>query len=230
MLQQQRKEKLAATLWPDYLVVSRRNVKWARIQVCADGMVRMVVPRHCSTQQIHQLFERRRDWIMRQREKYQRSVPQQLGVEPGQLMLFGRGYRYLQLSRGRDYLDREASLIHTRADLACPATREKWYRAFAKTYLHQRINQLSAAHGFHFNRLAIRAQRTRWGSCSSRANISLNWRLVKAPEAVSDYVRLHELVHTRILNHSPAFWREVARVAPHYQQAKAWLQAYGHGI
>ena len=79
----------------------------------------------------------------------------------------------------------------------------------AKLLITERLSVLAAKYGFYYNRVTIRNQKTRWGSCSHDNNISLNIRLAKLPQALMDYVLLHELVHTRIKNHSPVFWNEL---------------------
>jgi len=73
-------------------------------------------------------------------------------------------------------------------------------------------------------RVTVRGQRTRWGSCSRRGTISLNWRLIQTPEDVRDYIILHELAHLRQMNHSDRFWREVERLCPDYRSAERWLK------
>jgi predicted metal-dependent hydrolase len=84
-------------------------------------------------------------------------------------------------------------------------------QADAKKRITERLNDLAAEHGFKFNRVTLRRQKTRWGSCSPKNNISLNIKLILLPEALIDYVILHELVHTRIHNHSKQFWSELDR-------------------
>ena len=74
-------------------------------------------------------------------------------------------------------------------------------------YLKNRIIELAEYHGFNFNKITIRNQKTRWGSCSAKNNISLNIQLVRLPEKLVDYVILHELVHTLVKNHSNKFWK-----------------------
>ena len=91
------------------------------------------------------------------------------------------------------------------------------------------VTQLAAQHGYSekVRRVSVRNQRTRWGSCSRRGVISLNWRLVQLPDAVRDYVILHELAHLQHLNHSPRFWGEVERLCPDFRTAEAWLREHG---
>ena len=81
--------------------------------------------------------------------------------------------------------------------------------------------------GVTYGRLAIRDQKTRWGSCSRAGNLNFNWRLVLAPPAVLDYVVVHELAHRVELNHSVRFWRVVARYCPTMDEHRAWLRTHG---
>ena len=101
---------------------------------------------------------------------------------------------------------------------------ERLMRRCAMTALPERLARLAATHGFAVKAVSIRNQRSRWGSCSASGRISLNWRLIQFPAAIADYVMIHELVHLRHLNHSQAFWAEVARLCPPYRDARAWLR------
>lgn len=98
--------------------------------------------------------------------------------------------------------------------------------ASAKRKLKARLNALAKRHGFSYQRVFIRRQRTRWGSCSARNNISLNIRLVRLPERLMDYVILHELTHTRVKNHSAVFWQELDKYVANAKAAAAELRAY----
>jgi len=82
----------------------------------------------------------------------------------------------------------------------------------AKRKLTRRLRHLAKKHGFTYNRVFIRNQKTRWGSCSHKNNISLNMKLVKLPDELMDYVILHELAHTRVKDHSNDFWAELNRL------------------
>ena len=94
-----------------------------------------------------------------------------------------------------------------------------------------RIRELAAEHGVTgLTRVTVRNQRTRWGSCGRDGHITLNWRLVLMPPAVRDYVVIHELMHLRRMDHSPAYWRQVAEACPTFAESRAWLRANGRTL
>jgi len=103
-------------------------------------------------------------------------------------------------------------------------------RMKARAELPVRLRELAAAQGLTVTRISIRNQRTRWGSCGRDGHISLNWRLVLMPPAVRDYVLVHELMHLRRLDHSPAYWRLVAAACPGYREARQWLRTNGPAL
>lgn len=92
----------------------------------------------------------------------------------------------------------------------------------------KRVARLAPLVGVRYGRITIRNQRTKWGSCSSKGNLNFNCVLMLSPEWVRDYIVVHELCHLKEMNHSPAFWAEVARVCPDYKEAEAWLKANGN--
>ncbi len=103
-------------------------------------------------------------------------------------------------------------------------------KAAAKKDFKERASRFAPAVGVSFNRITIRSQKTKWGSCSSKGNLNFNCLLMLAPETVRDYVTVHELCHLKHMDHSPAFWKEVERVFPDYQKAKKWLRTNGGSI
>jgi predicted metal-dependent hydrolase len=103
---------------------------------------------------------------------------------------------------------------------------ERHLRRLASKELPPRVLEYAALHQLPVRRISVRNQRSRWGSCSRRGTISLNWRLIQAPGFVRDYLILHELAHLREMNHSPRFWREVERVCPDYEAAERWLKQH----
>ena len=97
---------------------------------------------------------------------------------------------------------------------------ERWYRREAAVWLGGRIEHYAPRLGVRPSRLTIRGQRSRWGSCSGKGTVSLNWRLMMVPGALADYVVVHELCHLRHMNHSPQFWAMVGDVVPDYRERR----------
>jgi len=103
---------------------------------------------------------------------------------------------------------------------------EQWYRKEAARLISGRIDELSSQMGISYQRIVIRGQKTRWGSCSHKKNLSFNWKLIMAPEPVVDYVIIHELTHLKEMNHSKRFWELVARYCPRWREHKKWLKQH----
>ncbi len=99
-------------------------------------------------------------------------------------------------------------------------------KANARQQLSQRLTELAAKYDFAYNRVTIRNQKSRWGSCSATNNISLNMKLMALPAELIDYVLLHELLHTRIKNHGPSFWAELELLVAGAKQKRQRLKAF----
>jgi predicted metal-dependent hydrolase len=95
----------------------------------------------------------------------------------------------------------------------------------AAAELPDRCHELAKSAGLTVSKVSVRDQRSRWGACSARSVITLNWRLVQMPYSVRDYVIFHELMHIHHPNHSRRFWREVDRVCSWWRDAERWLEA-----
>lgn len=107
---------------------------------------------------------------------------------------------------------------------------EKRYRQAAREYIPARVAYFETVIGVTHGAIAIRDQKTRWGSCSARGNLNFNWRLMLAPPRVLDYVVVHELCHRKEMNHSKAFWNAVETVLPDYKELRKWLQDNGRTL
>jgi predicted metal-dependent hydrolase len=102
--------------------------------------------------------------------------------------------------------------------------RQEVLRRRAKLELPSRLLELAARFGLSVSRISVRNQKWRWGSCSRSGHICLNWRLLTMPDWVRDYVMIHELMHLKRMDHSPKFWKLVARACPEYLEARAYLR------
>ena len=209
------------------LTIIRRPVKHARLRVREDSSVQLIVPNGFEQSLIDSLLQKKAAWIARHQRFFRDRVLDRRPLAANEFLLLGDVFRFVhkpELAR-KVFVDESAKEIRSGLDFALDAERERWCRAFARTELSRRLLELSEIHRLPFKRRFIRSQRTRWGTCSTRGNISLNWRLVYAPRFVADYVILHELVHTKVLNHSHQFWILLRSICPRCQEAIQWLNA-----
>ena len=93
-------------------------------------------------------------------------------------------------------------------------------------WIKNRVQQINQEYGFSYNRVSVRNQTSRWGSCSSARNFSFNYRLMFLPPRLADYVIVHELCHLEELNHSRAFWQLVSRVFPDHREIRREFRKY----
>lgn len=208
-------------------IIERRRVKYARIIVNRQLQVRLIVPKQFSRWQVKSLIEEKAPWIEKQLNHFSRIQKARIRLERGEILYQGSVYRFQHREElaGRVLVDPSEKTISSGANLLNRANLEIWYRDEARRLILRKALNWSRQYGFTFRMISIRGQKTRWGSCSSKGNLSFNWKLIKAPEAIMDYIILHELVHTEILNHSPAYWDRLGSIFPQYRTAKAWLKA-----
>jgi len=120
--------------------------------------------------------------------------------------------------------------IESRMDAAFDASIKTWLRAEATAIIPARVTVLAERLGVRPTKIIVRSQVSRWGSCSAAGTISMNWRLIKAPPVVLDYVIIHELAHLLELNHSARFWAHVQTWMPDYEQWRTWLKKNGKAL
>jgi predicted metal-dependent hydrolase len=137
------------------------------------------------------------------------------------------------VERQQQWIDKrreQVALENARPRKAIAPDVEREWRARARRELPARLLELATAHGLRVDRVSVRNQRWRWGSCSRRGHICLNWRLAQMPPSIRDYVMLHELMHLKRMDHSPRFWKLVERACPDYQIARKWLREHASGL
>ena len=212
-------------------VLYRRHPRARRylLRLRADQTVVVTLPRRGSLEFARQFAASRRAWLEKQwRILEARPAPPPV-LRPGMEALL-RGRRVaLEAREGGGRL--EIWFDNQRLQAGAPEENlrpalEEHLRALARRELAERAEELARQHGAPMRRVMVRSQRSRWGSCSVRGTISLNWRLVQVPETVRDYIILHELTHLRHLNHSARFWAAVEKVCPDYRAAEAWLKRH----
>lgn len=107
---------------------------------------------------------------------------------------------------------------------------ERWYKQEAFMVFTHRCRAYAEQMGVRYKNLNLSSAKGRWGSCTPRGNLRFNWRLVKAPIEIVDYVIVHELAHLKELNHSSRFWAVVEKHYSSYFQAKKWLKDNAHSL
>lgn len=129
--------------------------------------------------------------------------------------------------RHRDWALRQRSKV-----LAAkrPPEVETALKAQALRELPPRLLELAAQHGLTVHRISIRGQRSRWGSCSPKGHIALNYRLMLMPPHVREYILIHELMHLKQADHSRRFWRHVEAACPGFREAERWLRRNGSSL
>lgn len=215
---------------PDNCSVTRRNVKNARLRVCEDGSVQLFVPMAFTDEDIERLLEKKSQWIASKRQFFEQKSKIQL--RRNELLLFGNRYAYFYSSKYQNkvLINHESRTIQAKRDLLDISVQEKWIKTIARKYISSRARILSEALLLPYNKLYIRSQKRKWGNCSKGKNISINWRVIKAPEFVIDYIIIHELCHTVIMKHTVRFQTLLRSHCPDCEQAQAWLDKYGNSL
>lgn len=132
--------------------------------------------------------------------------------------------------RHRNWIERAREKMRAaRSSAADPFTAEeiKELKKRGKKQIPMEVSEAAGEMGVHYNRIAVRMQKTLWGSCSSKGNLNFNCLLVLLPENVRRYVIVHELCHLRQMDHSPAFWRLVEKYQPSYKEDRKQLRSQG---
>ncbi|MBR3558585.1 MAG: M48 family metallopeptidase [Bacteroidales bacterium] len=215
---------------PDNCSVIRREVKNARLRVREDGTVQLFVPVAFTDEDVEKLLEKKAQWIASKRQFFEQKT--KIKLRRNEILLFGNRYAYYYSSKYQNkvIVNHESKTIQAKRDLLDETVQEKWLKSVARKYILARVETLSEALLLPYNKLYIRSQKRKWGNCSSEKNISINWRLIKAPEFVIDYVIIHELCHTVILNHSTRFYTLLRSHCPDGDAAQAWLDRYGNSL
>jgi hypothetical protein len=222
---------VAPTDEPALRFVRRRGTRRYILRVAADGSLRVTVPWWGSQREARAFVASQGEWIARQRAR-QAAAPTRRWA-PGQAVLVDGVPQLLAVdSHGAAPEvccgDERLGMPPVDGDLR-PLV-ERWLRGRAARDLPPALHELAIRHALTVTRITIRDQQSRWGSCSRRGVVSLNWRLVQVPPFVREYVLVHELMHRRELNHSARFWRHVATACPRYVEARRWLRTEGQTL
>jgi predicted metal-dependent hydrolase len=206
----------------------RRSERARRIRVTVDPDrgVLVTLPRRARLRDAERAVDELRPWIERRLADVD-AAHAQVAARGGAIPFLG-GTLHPVPEAGRTRVRRVGDTLRVPPD--DPAAVERWLRRAARDEITPRAHRAAAALGVQVTRVAIRDQRTRWGSASSAGALSFSWRLVLAPEEVLDYVVWHEACHLREMNHSLRFWALVAEHCPGYETPRRWLREHGAAL
>lgn len=210
-----------------------------RIDVSARRGVVVVVPRGTPEHTVRRFVDEKRGWIDRARGRVEAEAgqydPDEAGELPQRLRLRALGVDYpVEFAAGeRPRVACDGAVVQVNGDTDAASSRSAlvhWLKRHAREHLPPWLERLAEEHGFTYQRVAVRGQRTRWASCSGRGTISLNYKLLFLPPRLVTHVFLHELAHTRYLDHSSRFWELLRHLDPQAQRnhcalnrARCWL-------
>jgi len=215
--------------WPEYSIRKSHRAKYLRINVCPGKGVELVVPKRTSIKAARRFLERHQEWINQQLEKYGPPCIPQLPDEINLQAIRKKWQVKYHFGHHRQYRTRDDFPTLTLSGptddyMMCKTRLRQWLRHAARQTFHEWLRQASESTGIPYQKLTIRSQKTRWGSCSSKGNISLNDRLMFLPPETVEYVMVHELCHTMHMNHSKRFWETVKNYCPDYKNHERQLR------
>jgi len=219
----------------DYAII-RRKRKTLSIVIRPNNDIEVLAPNRMPASLIHHFVQDKNDWIQKklQFNKETRAAYQpKLFVEGECFDVLGKAY---PLTIKNPIANKQKGVIHIADDKLImpfyPIDKAKkqltaWYRQTAEQYFRQRSAHFAPIVGKTPAHIAVKAYKSRWGSCHHDGRIYFNWRLIMAPDWVVDYVVVHELCHLIHHNHSKLFWQQVTRIMPDYRHAQTWLKTNG---
>jgi predicted metal-dependent hydrolase len=190
----------------------------------------MTLPLRVSRAEAQSFAEKSRDWISSQLRKQTARIEI---CQDAEIMLRGKAQRIVLTGKARGLVLHDVSTctIHVPGQTPHVARRlTEWLKQEAKRDLAQATEKYARTMGVAIKTIAVRDQKSRWGSCSSTGALSYSWRLVMAPPDVLDYVAAHEVAHLKEMNHGPRFWRLVLTHCPTTRHSKQWLKAKGREL
>ena len=223
-----------------YHVIYQKNRKTIQFKVLTSTHLEITVPNHFPNASIEKILHEKCNWIVKQISHLSATManPINKSITHGATVLYLGTPHTLVFTNNHNtqptinlkdkQIIIDIPLMNTaQTTLLVESLLKQWYLDSASNILSARTALWAAEINVQPKRITIKDQKTRWGSCSSKANINYNWRIVMAPVEVIDYLVIHELCHLRVPNHSALFWQEVSEFSPNFKNHRNWLQTNG---
>ncbi len=227
---------------PDYAVRVSPRCKRVLIKINPLGKIEVVIPRDFDPRQVPAILQQRRRWLETHQAKLKArwaEAPHEHALRPKQIQLRavnrcwqvdyapGSGRQVRLQANGERLQLHYPQADNAEADVLISQRLQKWLIVQARQHFLPWLTQTAEELGLPYAKVCIRAQKTRWGSCSARRVINLNRNLLFLPSPLVRYLFVHELSHIRHMNHSPQFWRQVAKHEPDYRRLDTELGQAG---
>ncbi|MBE6022038.1 MAG: M48 family metallopeptidase [Cellulosilyticum sp.] len=218
----------------EYTVLKQKR-KTATIVISNELKVVVKVPNHVTRKQIESLVKQNEDWILTVLEKKKNLIETKDWYRTKRLLYLGKYWPVEMIISSVkkskvDFTDKGFIIVSDGNELNTRKLVEKFYREQAKKMLLNLANQYAQIIGVNFQKITIRNQVTRWGSCSSKGNLSFNLKILCAPIEMIEYVVLHEVMHLKHFNHSKDFWQDIEELMPDYKIRMNYFKEYGQNF
>lgn len=228
----------------DIKLVNHPRAKHIRLSVSEKGEIKLTKPNYVRFTDIKKFLSKHDDWLDRIMKKISVSNNRLLKInEETNLSISGEVFSFkiykIDISRTQKVkINHEEKVIYIFKHKHNSNTSEKEIIEKLKTQLKKYSKGIFQEKSLYwanqmntrFNKISVRSQKTRWGSCSTAGNLNYNWKLILAPPEVLEYVVVHEIAHLIEHNHSHRFWSLVERNYPDFKQAKSWLKKHGNKL
>ena len=220
-----------------YHVIYQKKRKTIQLKILTSTHLQITAPNNIPRVSIEKVLYEKSNWIVKQllRLSSVMTSPINKSITHGATVLylgtphtliFTNNHGTRSTIRVQDHqIITDISLMNTTQNTSlAESLLKQWYLDSAHNILATKTALWAGKIKVQPQRITIKDQKTRWGSCSSKGNLNYNWRIVMAPPEVIDYLVIHELCHLRIPNHSTLFWQEVSKFSPNFKSHRTWLQ------
>ncbi len=213
--------------------IIRSNRKSIGLEISPDARLIVRSPYFTPRKFIERIVDQKKIWILYKQDQAReiaKHIPIKKFIQGEPFLYLGKTFPlYITdhshsalMFNGKTFSLRKKNLAEAKAFFT------QWYKKQALKIYRDRIARYEKMTGIISNQLALSNARKRWGSCNSKGNLIINWRLIMAPQDISDYVIVHELIHIEEKNHGKRFWSKVETILPQYKLYKKWLREKGH--
>lgn len=207
--------------------IIRDNRKNVKISISTAGELFVFAPKKLSITKIQDIVEQKKDWIQRKITYVKNELEKNKYILTNQdFLLYGKGYKIEYCECKKISIEQDKILFPISKKENLVATLKTWYKKLANQILIARLRQLASKLNLNYAVAKIVDVKSKWGSCDSKQNIKLNYKLIMLPYNLIDFVLIHELIHLIELNHSKNYFMLLSKVLPDWKQRRAQIKKY----